>query len=221
MRKMVLKNETKANQIFQINTEGPFQILKTKTNSGETHPLSHKATTKAIKQNPEVLFNLQPEKLLQITMRFLTPDPTNKADWPDIIRIPNEGRLHIAYSNSKSQTFKMLGNLLRPKIFLQTQKPSKNSKAQDELDLGEVNTSNGRTLTFFISNETPVPAHWTLNYIKFPSKSTMGYMTTTMLETENTKAVDNPDVFQFSVTQVSFLILIIRDDFQVHQLHFD
>lgn len=49
-----------------------------------------------------------------------------------------------------------------------TLKKSKNQKAQDELDLGIVNTDHGRTSLFYLSNETEVPCHWSLNYIKFP-----------------------------------------------------
>ena len=114
------------------------------------------------------MFNLQPAKMLQMTMAFLTPEPTDKAEWPDIIRIPNEGRLNVAFANGKSQSFKMLGMLIWPKLFIQTQKPCKNMKAQDELDLGKVNTEKGRTQAFFLSNETQAAGHWQLNYVKFP-----------------------------------------------------
>jgi len=53
-------------------------------------------------------------------MAFLTPDPNDKNDWPDIIRIPNEGRLNVAYANGKSESFKMMGMLIRPKLFIRT-----------------------------------------------------------------------------------------------------
>ena len=112
-------------------------------------------------------------------MQFITPDPNDKAEWADIIRIVHEGRLNISFSNSKFQEFKLSGILLRPKIILQTQKPSKNDKAQHEIDLGVVNTERGRTMTFFLSNQTAVAAWWSLNYVKFPKKQTIGYMTMT------------------------------------------
>jgi len=50
-------------------------------------------------------------------------------------------------------------------------------QAIDELDLGIVNTDHSQTIIFYILNETPVPAHWQLNYVKFPAKTTIGHMT--------------------------------------------
>ncbi len=85
LRKMILKNETKANMIFNISADGPFEILKTKTNSDSFHPLSNRPTSKSIKEGAETNFNLQPNKILQIAMNFLTPDPSNGGEWPDII----------------------------------------------------------------------------------------------------------------------------------------
>jgi len=35
-----LKNETKADLIFNVSTEGAFEIIASKTNSGATHPLA-------------------------------------------------------------------------------------------------------------------------------------------------------------------------------------
>lgn len=81
-----------------------------------------------------------------------------------------------------------------------TQKPSKNEKAQDELDLGIVNTDHGLTTTFYLSNETSVACKWALNYVKFPAKLTIGHMTQTQLEKENEVSVDDPEVFSFSMT---------------------
>lgn len=66
---------------------------------------------------------------------------------------------------------------------------------------------------FYLINETAVPAKWTLNYVKFPKKETIGYMTKTPLEIENMKKTDDPDVFQFSHTAVRITILIqFRND---------
>ena len=58
-------------------------------------------------------------------------------------------------------------------------------------------------MTFFLSNQTPVAAWWSLNYVKFPKKQTIGYMTMTKLDNENEEAADDPQVFHFSTTQVS------------------
>ena len=81
-----------------------------------------------------------------------------------------------------------------------TQKPCKNEKGTDEIDLGEVNIEKHKKTHFYLTNETAVPSKWSLNYVKFPNKATIGYMTKTPLEIENLKKEDDPDVFQFSVT---------------------
>jgi hypothetical protein len=39
-QKLVLKNETKANLMFNVSTEGPFELVASKTNSGAKHPLA-------------------------------------------------------------------------------------------------------------------------------------------------------------------------------------
>ena len=44
--------------------------------------------------------------------------------------------------------------LLRPKLILLTEKPSKNDKALDELDFGTVHIDNHRTVRLFLTNIT-------------------------------------------------------------------
>ena len=95
------------------------------------------------------------------------------------------------------------GLLLRPKLELLTEKPSKNDKALDELDFGIVNVDKFRTVKVFLTNITDVTAKWRLNYVKFPKKSTIGYSTTTPWEKENMEMTDDADVFEFSVTDVN------------------
>jgi len=40
VQKLIFTNDSKADLIFNLNINGPFDIVKTKTNSGATHPLS-------------------------------------------------------------------------------------------------------------------------------------------------------------------------------------
>lgn len=115
--------------------------------------------------------------------------------------------LEVEFLNKKKQYFNLLGNLIRPKVSIITMKPCKNEKGVDEIDLGEVNIERSKQTQFFLINETAVPAKWNLGYVKFPKKKTIGYMTKTPLEIENLKKTDDPDVFQFSVTEVSVLHL--------------
>jgi hypothetical protein len=65
-----------------------------------------------------------------------------------------------------------------------------------------VHVDGHRTIRVFLSNTTDVTAKWKLNYVTFPKKSTVGYMTTTKWENENIEKLDDPDVFEFSVTEV-------------------
>jgi hypothetical protein len=85
-------------------------------------------------------------------------------------------------------------------LSLLTEKPSKNDKAWDELDMGTVHIDKHRTIKVFLSNITGVTAKWRLNYVSFPKKPTVGYSTMTPWERENLHKNDDPDVFEFSVT---------------------
>lgn len=92
---------------------------------------------------------------------------------------------------------------MRPKLNLLTEYSSRNDKAQDELDFGTCNVDVHRTITIFLSNITEVTANWMLNYVKFPKKQTISKYTTTAWEEENLEKLDDPDVFEFSLAQVS------------------
>lgn len=86
---------------------------------------------------------------------------------------------------------------------LLTEKPSKNDKAWDELDMGTVHIDKFRTIKVFLSNITDVTAKWKLNYVAFPKKMTVGYSTMTPWENENLQKCDDPEVFEFSFTEGS------------------
>jgi len=40
IQKLTFTNDSKADLVFNLNINGPFEIVKTKTNSGATHPLA-------------------------------------------------------------------------------------------------------------------------------------------------------------------------------------
>lgn len=73
----------------------------------------------------------------------------------------------------------------------------------DEMDFGVCNVDCFRTITLYLSNITEVTAKWSLNYVKLPKKVTMSKYTETAWEAENLKKVDDPDVFEFSISNVS------------------
>jgi len=52
---------------------------------------------------------------------------------------------------------------------------------------------------------TPVPAKWKLHYVKFLKKKIISKITLTRMEIENMKIVDDPTVWEFSVTSVNNL----------------
>ena len=97
----------------------------------------------------------------------------------------------------------MEGSLLRPKIVLLTEKESKNDYAIDEMTFGVCNVDCFRTIKVYLSNVTDVTAKWSLNYVKFPKKTNVSKYTTTKWEEENENKVDDPDVFEFSMSTVS------------------
>jgi len=208
IEKISLVNETKANLIFNLLTEGPFKIVATKTNSGSVHPLTaSKPSSRGVRSKAETMFSLQPDKLVQMKIEFSPPDPNNINEWPVVQAFVKRGLIKAMYANGKIQSFNLVGNLLRPKVSVMTLKPCKNEKGVDEIDLGEVNIEKNTKTMFYLINDTTVPAKWALNYVKFPKKATIGYMTKTPLEIENMDKTDDPEVFQFSITSVSSFIL--------------
>ena len=107
------------------------------------------------------------------------------------------------FANGMQQKLMLDAMLLRSKLVLLTEKPSKNDKAMDELDFGTVHIDKHRTVRLFLTNITNVTGKWSLNYVAFPKKSTIGYSTLTAWEQENLQKQDDPDVFEFSLTEGS------------------
>jgi hypothetical protein len=86
------------------------------------------------------------------------------------------------FANGMQQKLMLDAMLLRSKLVLLTEKPSKNDKAMDELDFGTVHIDKHRTVRLFLTNITTVTGKWSLNYVAFPKKSTIGYSTLTAWE---------------------------------------
>ena len=86
---------------------------------------------------------------------------------------------------------------------LLTEVPSKNDKAQDEIDFGICNVDKFREIRIFLSNPTEVSANWNLNYVKLAKKQTVSKYTTTQWEEENLTKLDDREVFEFSEALVS------------------
>lgn len=206
-RKLIFSNDSKADMIFNLNTTGPFEIANTKTNTGAKHPLAGQNTpTKVVKKKVETMFCLQPQKIVDVSVRFKAPKASNTEEWPMIMNLPRQGVLTANFANGETQKFFLEGQLLRPKVELLTETPSKNDYAVDEMTFGVCNVDRFRTIRLYLSNATHVTAKWMLNYVKFPKKSAISKYTTTKWEEENLQKVDDPDVFEFSLSSVSALI---------------
>jgi len=108
--------------------------------------------------------------IVEIHVKFLNPHPGNNEEWPNIIKNERQGEVVVFFANGHQQRLALEGLLLRPKLQLKTETPSKNDKAMDELNFGVVNIAKFRTIKIFLCNQTEVTAKWKLNYVKFPKK---------------------------------------------------
>jgi len=68
VQKLTFSNDTKADMTFNFNVNGPFQLIKTKSNTGAKHPLAAGEGTKSksIQQKVETMFCLQPLKIVEL-----------------------------------------------------------------------------------------------------------------------------------------------------------
>lgn len=169
------------------------------------------------------MFCLQPLKIVEVHVKFAAPSPSDATEWPMTILNERKGEIIAYFSNGDQQKLFLDGVLQRPKVTVLTDYASKNDYALDELDFGKVNVEGHRTIHVYLANETDVTAKWMLNYVKFPKKTTIGHNTTTPWETENLEKTDDPEVFEFSITEVSqsiiifnYLILFCLFDIRVH-----
>lgn len=105
---------------------------------------------------------------MEVHLKMAAPSPADRSEWPLIMKKEQRGELVAFFETGDKQVFKIDGFLLRPKMVILTEKPSKNDKAMDELDLGEVHVEQFRTIRIYLSNLTTVTAKWQLNYVEFP-----------------------------------------------------
>lgn len=75
------------------------------------------------------MFCLQPQKIVEVHLKMSTPAVNDREHWPLIIKKEQKGELIACFETGDVQTFKIDGLLLRPKMVVLTEKPSKNDKA--------------------------------------------------------------------------------------------
>ena len=115
VQKLTFTNNSKADLTFNLNVNGPFQIVKTKTNSGASHPLSgkteendqslvetQKSGSKVIQPKVETMFCLQPLKIVDVHVKFLVPTASDNSEWPMTIMNERKGEL-VAFFNNGDQ----------------------------------------------------------------------------------------------------------------------
>ena len=114
---LTFTNESKADLTFNLNINGPFEIVKTKTNSGAVHPLSGKNTeseaaldntgnstkakskNKIVKKKVETMFCLQPLKIVEVHVKFLAPPVADSQEWPMTILNERKGEVITYFAN--------------------------------------------------------------------------------------------------------------------------
>ena len=86
IKKLTFSNDTKADLTFNFGVNGPFEIVKSKTNSGAKHPMAiQSAASKVVKRKAETAFCLQPLKIVELHVKFNAPKPSDQVEWPMIM----------------------------------------------------------------------------------------------------------------------------------------
>ena len=76
---------------FNLGIQGPFEIVKTKSNTGAKHPLTQEGASKIIQKKIETMFCLQPLKIVELGVKFIAPKPADRENWPMIMEDSREG----------------------------------------------------------------------------------------------------------------------------------
>ena len=72
----------------------------------------------------------------------------------------------------------------------------------ETIDFGTVHVRNQKFLTFYVCNQTKVPAKWKLQQVKYPKLKNQGLRTMTNLEKEDELKIEDPSVFDFNIVEV-------------------
>ena len=58
VKKLTLSNNSKADMTFNLGVTGPFEIVKTKSNTGAKHPLNQQGASKIVQKKVDTMFCL-------------------------------------------------------------------------------------------------------------------------------------------------------------------
>lgn len=142
-----------------------------------------------------------------ILLNFEGYDPTDYDRWSNTKVAFVEGNLKVIFRNGQTQDIKLEGSLYRPFLFLNSTgfEPCHDPSEPPTLDFGLLHIDDEKILTIWLCNKSPVPAQWKIVYVPFQQKDYFGAATTTKLEKENLEKVDDPEVFNFEVSEVEHL----------------
>ena len=78
LKKLVFSNDTKADITFHFSVDGPFSIVKSKSNTGAKHAMALSSTpSKVLSKKAETAFCLQPLKIVELNIKFNAPTPSD------------------------------------------------------------------------------------------------------------------------------------------------
>ena len=212
LKEISFTNTTASALSFSVQIEsGPFMITSFKNSAslslqdyegGSVADAVEGLKLKKVSSNTPLADKhvLAPEDNLQLTIKFIKPNPNDFETWPEVSRFSIKGSLVIKFSNSEEQKIVLEARLYRPKLVLASFQCDE-FKNLTEQDFGIVNTQFYKKITIFASNVSPVDAKWEVKYLQYPKKSVSKLKTLTKQEKEDATITDDPDVFVFSVTE--------------------
>ena len=157
-----------------------------------------------------------PNTNLTVDMKFLNPSVNDENEWPMTLLNEKHGRLLLTFENGEFQDFYLRGIILqskyvigvlrRPRIRLSTVS-NEMYENTNFINFDNVNVESSKKATIWLMNETEVDTKWKINYVKVNLKKVYGHKTMTIDEKEDREKVDEPDVFDFNITEVNRLLI--------------
>lgn len=183
-----------------MQVDGPFRVRDIKTSSLEKYEIS--PLKKDMSYKPETRVTLRPEAFLEVLIEFEGFSEKDHEKWPLCPAMHIPGLIHVKHANGDYQSFDLEGILRRPVLEINTA-GFEGKPVEEIIDFDVCHINNFVQKTAYLVNLTKVPGKWKLNYIKYPSKKILGIATVTKMDLEDSKKTDDPDVFEFSMTEVN------------------
>lgn len=114
-----------------------------------------------------------------------------------------KGKMIINFSNGDTQIIDLEGHLKRPWVYLNMfGLETKEFSEINEFDFGLIHVKNTVQQTLYLGNSTPIPAKWhLLHFTTMKKNMNLSKLTKTQLEFEEDRKTDEPDVFEFSLSE--------------------